>query len=207
MRAVHLRTEYLKKPLGIDIREPRFYWNCEDGLKQTAYRLVVKAGDELLMDSGKVNSDAMTHVPYVGRALKSGEHICWQVKLWDEEDSEGEWSESWFEMGLLEASDWKGKWISGDYKLKKNTRYPVDYFRKTFRTTKTVKTARLYITACGIYESYLNGKKIGDAVLVPGSTDYRKRLHYQTYDATELLQEENVLEIQLADGWYRGSIG
>lgn len=50
----------------------------------------------------------------------------------------------------------------------------------------------------------MNGKKIGDAVLVPGSTDYRKRLHYQTYDATELLQEENVLEIQLADGWYRG---
>ena len=144
MRAIRLRTEYLREPLGIDIREPRFYWNCEGGERQTAYQLVAKAGEDVLMDSGKVLSDKMTHIPYVGRALKSGEHICWQVKLWDENDKEGEWCESWFEMGLLEVSDWKGKWISGDYKPKKNTRYPVDYFRKTFQSTKPVKSARLY---------------------------------------------------------------
>ena len=74
----------------------------------------------------------MTHIRYGGRALESRERICWSVRLWDENDKKGEWSSSWFEMGLLNKKDWIAKWISGDYIPKKNQRYPVDHFKKEF---------------------------------------------------------------------------
>lgn len=208
MRVVCLRTEYLKNPLGIDIRRPRFYWNCEGGKKQSAYRLIVYTEAETLMDSGKTPSCRMTHIAYEGRELKSREHVFWKVMLWDEADAPGPWAEGWFEMGLLEASDWLGYWICGDYKPKRNVRRPVDCFQRKFRIAAgRLKSARLYMTACGVYEAVLNGERVGDFCLAPGSTDYRKRLQYQTYDVTGLLKAENTLEVAVADGWYCGSIG
>lgn len=206
MRAVHLQVEYLTTPLGIDIEKPRFYWNCEGGKTQTAYQLKVEKDGELLWDSGKVASSSMTHIAYEGRALTSREHIEWSVCLWDENDVQGEWSQSWFEMGLLQKSDWRAKWISGDYKPKKNTRYPVDCFKKEFSLGKEVKKARLYATARGVYDVTINGTRIEEFILAPGMTDYRKRIQYQTYDVTELLAEKNCMELRLADGWYRGSV-
>lgn len=208
MNAVNLKTEYLRNPLGIDIVRPRFSWNCEDGQKQTAYQIVAKVNGETVWNSGKVESSAMTHIPYEGSALKSRERVNWSVKLWDENGAGGEISQSFFELGLLEASDWKAKWITGNYKVKKRERYPVDCFRKDISITKAVKSARLYITACGLYEAKLDGQKIGDFCLAPGHTDYRKRVQYQTYDVTELLSAgDHTMTVQLADGWYRGGCG
>ena len=208
MKAVRLRTEYLTNPLGIDIAKPRFYWNCEGGVRQTAYQIIAKANGETVWNSGKVESSSMTHIPYEGRQLKSRERVYWSVKLWDENGEGGEISHSFFELGLLEASDWKAKWITGSYKVNKKERYPVDCFRKEITIGKTVKSARLYITACGLYEAKLDGVKIGNFVLAPGHTDYRKRVQYQTYDVTEMLSAgDHALTVQLADGWYRGSCG
>ena len=208
MKAVALKTEYLQDPLGIDIVSPRFYWNCEGGSKQTSYQIIAKVNGETVWNSGKVQSSSMTHIPYEGRMLKAKERVYWSVKLWDENGEGGEISHSFFELGLLEASDWKAKWITGNYKVKKSERYPVDCFRKSLSINKAVKSARLYITACGLYEAKLDGQKIGDFCLAPGHTDYRKRVQYQTYDVTEMLTSgDHTLTVQLADGWYRGSIG
>lgn len=207
MRAIHLQTEYLTEPLGLGIAEPRFYWNCEDGVTQTAYQIVARREGKLLWDSGKVLSSRMTHIAYEGATLRSRDRVEWSVTLWDENDQPGKTSASWFELGLLEPSDWIAQWITGNYKPKKNVRYPVDCFQKKFQAEKAIGSARLYITACGLYEAHLNGQRVGDFVLAPGCTDYRKRIQYQTYDITELLKVSNVLEISLADGWYRGSIG
>lgn len=83
----------------------------------------------------------------------------------------------------------------------------MDCFRKVFRAA-SIKKARLYMTACGLYEAAINGQRVGDFVRAPGITDYRKRIQYQIYDVTTLLQDgENALTVQLADGWYRGSCG
>ena len=208
MRAVNLRTEYLQNPLGIDITAPRLCWNCEDGIRQTAYQIIAKVNGETVWNSGKVESSTMTHIPYGGPELHSRERVYWSVKLWDEKGEGGEISHSFFEMGLLNASDWKAKWITGNYKVRKSERYPVDCFRKKVSVTKVVKSARLYITACGLYEARLDGEKIGNFCLAPGHTDYRKRVQYQTFDVTEMLTVgEHALTIQLADGWYRGSCG
>ncbi len=199
MKAVRLRTEYLKNPLGIDIQKPRLMWNCEGGVKQTAYQ--IRCGQ---WDSGKVESFSMQAV--YPHALASREKIQWQVRLWDETDTPGDWREAVFEMGLLTADDWKANWITGNYKVNRQQRYPVDCFRKRF--SAPAGDARLYITACGLYEATINGQRVGNFVLAPGHTDYRKRISYQTYDVTDLLiPGENTMEILLADGWYRGSTG
>ncbi|MBQ8996135.1 MAG: MFS transporter [Oscillospiraceae bacterium] len=206
MRAINIKTEYLSEPIGLGIDKPRFYWNCSGDVKQTAYQIVCKSDDEVIWDSGKVLSDSMSHVQYEGKQLKSRQHVDVEIKLWNEKDHEGEVSTSSFEMGLLQKEDWRADWISGDYEPVKNVRYPVDHFRKVFQCTKAVKKARLYVTACGIYEAKINGKVVSFP-FAPGSTDYRKRIQVQTYDVTDTLSRDNVLELELADGWYRGSDG
>lgn len=206
MKAISLRTEYLVNPIGIDIRQPRLFWNCEGATKQTAYRIVAKTDEQIVWDSGKIVSESM-HADYP-KDLASRQRVEWNVILWDENDSEGEPSDTaFFETGLLSASDFVAKWISGNYRVNKEKRYPVDCFKKQFNAENIAK-ARLYITACGLYGAKINGKKAGDFVFAPGSTDYRKRIQYQTYDVTSLLKSgENEMTAELADGWYRGSNG
>lgn len=205
MRAIHLQTEYLTEPLGLDIAAPRFYWNCEGGVTQTAYQIVAKRNGELLWDSGKVLSSRMTHISYEGTPLRSRDRVEWSVTLWDENGQPGDSAESWFELGLLNPSDWTAQWISGNYKPNKNVRYPVDCFQRRFSLSGQVMKARLYASARGVYDVTVNGKRIEDFILAPGMTDYRRRIQYQTYDVTTMLSGENTLELRLADGWYRGS--
>lgn len=201
MKAIRLKTDYLTDPLGIDVRQPRLQWNCEGGVKQTAYQIVTES-----WDSGKVESASM-HTAYP-LPLRSRERVHWKIRLWDENDQPGEWSEAFFEMGLLEKTDWTARWITGDYTPGKKERYPVDCFRKGFTVTGEVRSARLYATACGLYEARLNGAKAGRFCLAPGHTDYRKRVQYQTCDVTALLHSgDNEITVDLADGWYRGSCG
>ena len=236
MRAIDLKTEYLKNPIGIDFEHPNLMWNCEDGVTQTAYQIRATAPDgRLLWDSGRVESSKMTFIRYPIRC-RSRSRVYWRVKLWDENENEGEWSETaFFEIGLRNAEDFKAKWITGDYtpssenfrkkKALKNSfllsgidfliesrkpesveRYPVDCFKKEFGSKGDVDSARLYATACGLYAAYINGKKVS-MPLAPGITDYRKRVQCQTYDVTELIKEKNTVELELADGRYRGSCG
>lgn len=206
MKSINLKTEYLINPIGIDIRHPRLFWNCEGGTKQIAYRIVAKTDEQIVWDSGKVSSDSM-HADYPND-LASRQRVEWNATLWDETDSKGESSETaFFETGLLSASDFRAKWISGNYRVNPKKRYPVDCFKKEFSAHNVAK-ARLYITACGLYEALVNGKRVDDFVLAPGHTDYTKRIQLQTYDVTELLENgENVITVELADGWYRGSCG
>ncbi len=206
MKAIRLRTEYLKDPMGIDIVSPRLFWNCEGGITQTAYQIVAESDDTQAWDSGKAESASMRCT--YPQPLRSRQRVTWKIRLWDENGELGEWSEpAFFEMGLLSASDWKAKWIAGNYKVNKKRRYPVDCFRRIFSAGE-VKKAQLYASACGVYEGRLNGKRIGNFILAPGVTDYRRRVQAQVYDVTQLLQEgENELSFQLADGWYRGSCG
>ena len=198
MKAIRLRTEYLVNPLGIDVQHPRLMWNCEGGVKQSAYQIVTDN-----WDSGKVETSSM-HAVYP-KELADRERVNWKIRLFDENGVAGEWSESFFEMGI---SSWEAKWITGDYKVNRNDRYPVDLFRKEFKVESPVEKARLYITACGTYEARIGGEKAGNFYMAPGHTDYRRRVQYQTVDVTGLLKTgKNEITLQLADGWYRGSCG
>ena len=79
----------------------------------------------------------------------------------------------------------------------------VPVFRRRFSCGRPVRSAMLEVTCDGVYEAVLNGQRVGNFILAPGWTEYRKRLQVQAYDVRELLERENTLEITVANGWYR----
>ena len=228
-----LRCEYRSDPLGIGVVPPRLSWIPEAeerDQKQTAYRILVATNEEdleaeenLLWDSGKIYSEESVNVSYEGEELRSGLHCVWKVRAWDKAGNPSPYSEpAMWEMGFLERSDWTGRWIGlgpdavGDVEPPTGEEFddvlrglsPSPYLRKEFRLEKPVRRVRLYTTAWGVYEPYVNGERVGEDVLAPGWTDYRKRVQYQTYDVTGLLAEgRNALGAVLGDGWYAGFVG
>ena len=84
---------------------------------------------------------------------------------------------------------------------------PSPYLRKEFTATGPIASARLYVSALGLYEVRINGRKVGDEVLAPGWTEYSKRVPSQTYDVTDLLKPgANAIGAVLGDGWYAGRL-
>ncbi|HVH73248.1 MAG TPA: family 78 glycoside hydrolase catalytic domain, partial [Candidatus Dormibacteraeota bacterium] len=213
----NLRCEYKSDPLGIDVRKPRLSWelvSTERGVLETSYEIRV-AGSEadlakgkLLWDSGKQSSDASIQVEYGGPALESRRIYYWQVRVADNHGNLSEWSKTaHWEMGLLEAADWKGKWITLNFVEDETKSNPAPLLRKEFSVNKKVDRARLYATAMGLYEMSLNGKRVGDEYFTPGWTSYDFRYQYQTYDVTSLLKNgANCLGAMLGDGWFRGTM-
>ena len=125
-------------------------------------------------------------------------------------------ADGWNTVGFNDA-DWKdsfeiapfGKGIWGRVGGGATAAAPVPILRKTFTTGgKTIAAARLCVTALGLYEIHINGRRVGDYVLAPEWTDYRKRIQYQVYDVTSMLKQgENAMAARLAAGWYSGHIG
>ena len=212
----NLLCENKENPAGIAVQQPRLSWqlaSSKRNVTQTAYEIRVSdaaanlASGKDVWNSGKVSSDQSVLVPYTGTALQSGQRYYWQVRVWDNRGTVSGWSApaSWH-MGLLKSSDWKAAWIAADIKDDAATR-PSPMLRKTFTTAKQIKSATAFITAHGLYEAYINGKRVGDFYLTPGWTSYNKRLQYQTYDVTPLLKEgQNALGVILGNGWYRGQL-
>jgi alpha-L-rhamnosidase len=205
----HLRTENLIDPIGIDSLHPRLSWKMESarkGTKQSAYQIIGLQAGSPHWDSGRVESDQSAHIPYDGK-LHSRDRIDWTVRVWDETGTMTESSPAVFEMGLLEPSAWQAKWIANPLRGGARTSSPCPFFRKGFLIEREIRFARLYVTALGIYEATLNGRRVGEDVFAPGWTDYHKRVQYQTYDVTELLSiGENKFDVVLGDGWYCGHI-
>lgn len=230
MKAIRLRTEHMRAPLGIDVQTPVLSWYCEDGVYQTAFQIVASRGEDILWDSG-VRKSAQMNCRYE-LPLHSRERITWKVRLWDEQNKPGPWSEeAVFELGITDGAEWNAKWINcepehravacddainqkakaaweqGKKKEPFDPHLPASYLRKRFAAVPGKKN-RLYITSKGIYQAYLNGKPVGDQVLAPGPAVYDQYIPVQTYDVDALLTEgENELLVVLGDGWFRSCSG
>ena len=107
----------------------------------------------------------------------------------------------WFETAKLEEP-WSASWIG----ITENDSIHPE-FRKLFNVSNKVKQARLYICGLGLFEAYVNGKKVGNDVLAPFINDYAEHIQYCTYDVTDMLSEENELLVWLGKGWYMGRFG
>lgn len=232
----NLRCEYLQDPLVIGDIEPRLSWELQATgrrRKQTAYQLLVASSAELLSkdvgdlwNSGKVLTDETVSIFYDGTELTSRASCFWKVKIWDQDSVPSAWSPvARWSMGLLNADDWEAKWIGFDAALhdtigfgtqpwandaKRKTDYrplPCPYLRKEFVLENPVESAKVYITALGIYELHINGERVGRDYFTPGWTDYKKRIYYNTYDIASLLKQgTNTIAVILADGWYAGNV-
>ncbi|MDX2021177.1 MAG: family 78 glycoside hydrolase catalytic domain [Deltaproteobacteria bacterium] len=370
LEVVRLTCDYKNNPLGIDNTKPRLSWQLRSAtpdVTQVAYRLRAWSARGNLWDSGKVSQSNSVFVDYAGKELRSAERVHWSVQVWDNQGRSAVSHTAWWEMGLLDAKDWQGDFVSGppptdgplpvqkeglfwiwypegdpavaapaakrwlrrSFTLPNDARilsaylgvaadgeanitvnnqhigrapglyrlYPfdvrqalhageneivfaasngsdaagvaaqlrvqleggstiilstdrrwqahngnhvwvaakeaapagqgkfwrgvanlnvIDYFRarpapqlrRVFDISGKVRSARLYVTALGLYEVELNGHKVGSEQLAPGWTDYGKRLQYQTHDVTsQVISGRNAIGAYVADGWYAGKVG
>ena len=210
------KCEMLSNPMGIDVTQPRLSWeivSVKRNVEQQAYQIIVSSTPEKLSqndgdlwNSEKVNSSASVHVKYNGGKLNSRMRCFWKVKTWTTA-GESEWCsmQSWT-MGLLNYKDWPKGWIGFDRafpwdNIQTDSRLSARYFRKEFQSTKTVKYATASIIGLGLYELYINGRKVGKDVLSPSPTDYTRNVKYNTYDVTSyLLNGKNAVGAVLGNG-------
>ena len=110
--------------------------------------------------------------------------------------------------GLWPGWDGKQFRVSGVFAVANPSQHAAPMLRTAFTTQgKTIKKARIYATARGIYELYLNGKRVGDDYFNPGLTQYNKTHQYQSFDVTSLLKSgENAWGAWLSEGWWSGNI-
>ncbi len=208
----NLICEYHTNPIGIDVQKPRLSWQIEStaqNVVQTAYEIkVTDSSGKLVWNTGKVKSDQSVDVVYDGPALKSMQRVSWQVRIWDNQEKATTWSTpaSW-EMGILEPESWKASWVTLGSEANVKGSKPAQYYRKEFSSTKKLESARVYVTSHGLYQLFLNGKKVSDDLFTPGWTSYKNRLQYQTYDVTSMIQSKNLIAAIVGDGWFRGNIG
>jgi len=215
LRGEALRCEYRVDPLGVDAVRPRLSWVVRSGRrgqKQTAYHLLVSGsrakldrdeGD--LWDTGKVESDRTLHVVYAGKPLRSRMRCWWKVRVWGKDGEVSPWSRpAMWSMGLLDPGDWQAKWIAhpADVSASEAGPMPATMLRTSFAVAGPVKRATAYVTALGLYELRLNGRRVGDSALAPEFTVYDRRVQYQAHDVTEyIVAGDNAVGAVLADGW------
>ncbi len=214
-----LSCEYLQNPLGIAVPKPLLSWTFTSDKRnqlQSAYELLVS--DNLtdiqrakgnVWSTGKVSSRKSINIEYRGKGLNPFTRYYWRVKVYNQEGQASAWSKAaWFETAMMNANDWKGKWIGdGKKQFEKPEDFygddPMPLFRKAFDAYKKVANARLYVSGLGYYEAYLNGQKVSGNMLDPGWTTYKKEALYVTHDITSMVKEgANVIGFMLGNGWY-----
>lgn len=209
-KPIQLKCEHLVNPIGIDNAEPRLMWMMQDdrqGAMQSAYQILVHTDSLALLekrgntvwDSGKQSkSDAL--VTYSGKSLSPATRYFWQVVVWDKDGKTSTSGVASFETGLMGSGRWKGTWISDGHDIQHKA---APYFRKEFQVKKTVKYARVYVAAAGLFELSLNGQKVGDHHLDPMYTRFDRRTLYVVHDVTSHLQAGgNAMGVVLGNGWY-----
>lgn len=207
MKIVNLRVNDQINPIGIDLKNVTFSWEVREarGTRQACSEFLLaedKGFSQILFDSGETLLSPAAYTPDLSRILEKGKTYYIQVSVTDETGDTAK-AQAHFEGG--KAGAFAGNWITSPMTAEI---HPV--FRKKFTLTgeEAAQRARLYICGLGLYEAYLNGEKIGNQFLTPYFTDYRYRVQYQTYDIAPLLKEgENVLDVWLGEGWYKGRFG
>lgn len=212
-----LNCEFMSNPAAIDVRSPRLSWEFKTDLRnvrQLAYRIIVSSSPEILAaskgdlwDSKKVNSSSTLGIVYAGRPLTSRVRCYWKVQAWTNK-GRTEWSKpAHWAMGLMDSSDWTAKWIGldklfpGENSDSAHSRLAARYFRKEITIGDSVGRATIYISGLGLYDLFINGKKIGDQVMAPTPSDYSKRVYYNKFDVTSFLTKgTDAIGLMLGNG-------
>jgi alpha-L-rhamnosidase len=207
-----LRCEAKTNPTGISTTQPRFNWKNESAINnssQTARQILVASSPLLLNEakadlwnSDKVLSSKSVWVPYEGQKLQSGSVAYWKIKVWDQNGVPSQWSDTQhFSVGLLNSGDWNSDYI-GMSPEKAVDHSPL--LRKSFVIDEKYDELFMHVNSLGYHELYVNGQKVGDAVLAPAESQYNKRSFSISYDLSSYLSEgKNVVVLWLGYGWYK----
>ncbi|MET7395929.1 family 78 glycoside hydrolase catalytic domain [Dactylosporangium sp. NPDC005572] len=223
LRPYALRTDGQHEPLGI-VAAPGFTWRLDSdrrGARQRSYRIRVRHRSATVWDSGDVDETLTVGARYDGAPLVSSADYEWELEVTDETGARTT-ARSRFGTGVVHPDEWRAAWIGRnpvyrqvatppqdtDISYTVNKLQPVRRFVHEFDLPQAPAAARVHTSAQGVYRLYVNGVKAGRDELVPGWTEYRQRITYQTYDVTDLLRPgRNTVAALLGDGWYTGFIG
>ena len=205
MKIYDAKVNHLTNPMGFFMDSISFSWKVDGarGKVQKAARVRVAADEkmqEILFDSG-MDEQADSLAYPVELALEPRTRYFWQVTVLSDAEEEADSEVQWFETSKM-SEEWTGKWLTCDSTEK---RHPI--FSKEIAPAKEVAKARLYVTGLGLYEAYIDGKKVGDEYLTPYSNNYNRWVQYQTYDITDQIAGGGKLSILLGNGWYKGRFG
>lgn len=202
--------EHLTDGLGIGVPAPRLTWTLPPGAgRQEAYELELHRS-ATVHRTGRVDSPEQVLVPWPGAPLTSRERVTVRVRIWaPDTPGPSAWSEpAAVEAGLLDPTDWQAVPVGAGWDEDPQADRRPARVRTDFRLERPVTHARLYVTAHGLYEVEINGRRVGDETLAPGWTVYPHRLRYRTHDVTgHLTDGANTIGAWLGDGWYRGRYG
>jgi alpha-L-rhamnosidase len=203
--------------LGIGTGAPRLSWivaTTASNWRQVAYEIEADRPDGRPYGrTGEVASAESVLVEWPFVPLSSRERVVVRVRVRGNDGQLSEWSAPGsggepVEAALLHPKDWTGRFVTPGWDEDTTRPQPSPMLRRGFTLRSSVKRARLYLTALGVYEAEINGERVGDEVLAPGWTSYSHRLRYQTFDVTDMLREgRNAIGATLGDGWYRGRLG
>ncbi|KAF2703491.1 glycoside hydrolase family 78 protein [Pleomassaria siparia CBS 279.74] len=209
----HLSFEHHRPAFGIAETEPRISWKfCGDAIdwEQTAYDVEITRGPDGVPNVFKINSTDSILIPWPDKPLASAESATVRARAHGKEGQpSSDWSDSYpVETSILVADDWAGAvTIAADRPTEVDGPKQPVMFRKAFSAGE-VASARLYITALGLYEAEINGQRVGDHVLAPGYQAYNYRHVFDTYDVTDLVKAgDNAIGVTVGEGWFSGRFG
>lgn len=204
MKITRMKVCGLENPMGYGLRKVKISWNVEEFMGKRQKNAIIQVAYDPEFKSLACcleGADLTQHCQALEMELSP--RTCYYCRIFVTADN-GEEAVSdtfTFETGKMDEA-WQAKWICTQ---KEDTYHPV--FFKDFKTGSPVVQARIYVCGLGVYEAYLNGKKIGDEYLAPFYNDYDREVQYQTYDIKDLLGDENRIEIYTGNGWYKGYFG
>ncbi len=212
-----LTVEGREAPMGLDELQPRFGWQWvsgRNGVRQTAYRLIVSSSREKaehcegdVWDSGWVESSTSQWVDPGTLVLQPNRAYFWRVRGVAGK-KHTDWSPvAMWTTGLLNDSLWRGVWIGTDTLLvhdssTQHSRCTGRYFRKEFRAHGNLRRATVHVSGLGTYVLYLNGRRVGDDWLTPVPTDFTRTVAYNSYDVTSMLGDDNAIGVVVEAGYF-----
>lgn len=200
MKIQNILINHMQTPLGFDLADLRISFELVDTQKT-----VIEKQLSLIVDNQAVYTTGWTPFPVnwfdvdLGLEPRTRYQVVVSVRTPDDDTQVD--AISWFETGKMTES-FAGEWITSAA-AHQNT-----IFTKTFTIAQADPQARLYLTGLGVYEAYLDDRKIGSEFLAPGITAYDQLVQVQTYDVGSMLTPgRHTLSVSVGDGWYMGNYG
>lgn len=221
LTVTNLRVDGVVSPVGLAKEQPLLSWTVADGnlkdVKQTSFKVQIytnpRCTQRVWNSKSQMSSDSWVMAP----ALKGdGTRYYWTVTVLDNKGRQCISKPATFVTGLGDIGWSDARWLKGSH-LQWDKQDGATVLRKEFDIDKKkILKARVFATALGNFNLYLNGERIGREdgegntvydELLPGCVDYRKEVPYITFDVTEqLLKGKNMIGAQLTNGWWSGEI-
>ncbi|MBR3326018.1 MAG: family 78 glycoside hydrolase catalytic domain [Atopobiaceae bacterium] len=201
-----LRVNHLKNALGFKYGKPTFSWCVKDarGTKAEASRIVVFHNEAIVADTGWDQLDSLA-TQIASLVLEPRTRYEWYVSVRTNAGEEATSQTAWFETGKMDEP-WQASWITCDGDG--SSRHPV--FSTRLEVTGEVASARLYACGLGLYDASVDGVRITNEYLAPGTNAYDQWLQVQTYDVTDAITSSGntpELAFYMGNGWWKGRFG